>query len=112
MTPRTSDTIAPRRRLELEQVFNFRDLGGYRTVDGPQLRWGRVFRADGLHRLTESDLEAVRRLGLRTVIDLRTPAELAERGTFPVDAHPVDFHHLPIIDVVWDPDDLPVPASD
>jgi protein-tyrosine phosphatase len=47
----------------------------------------------------------LRPLGLRTVLDLRTAGELAERGTFPVDDHPVDFHHLPVIDVTWGRDD-------
>mgnify|MGYP003694070467 CR=1 FL=1 len=36
-------------------------------------------------------------------MDLRTDRELDERGTFPVDAYPVTFHHLPVIDVTWDP---------
>ena len=45
-----------------------------------------------------------RGLGLRTVIDLRTFAELEERGTFPRDSHPVNFHHVPVIDATWDVD--------
>ena len=42
-------------------------------------------------------------LGLRTVIDLRSDPELDERGRFPVDAHPVVFHHLPVVDKTWSP---------
>jgi protein-tyrosine phosphatase len=37
------------------------------------------------------------------VLDLRTPEELTERGRYPVGDHWVTFHHLPIIDVTWDP---------
>jgi protein-tyrosine phosphatase len=66
-------------------------------------RWQTLYRADGLHRLTGADVAALRHLGLRTVVDLRTDKELDERGTFPVDAYPVTFHHLPVIDVTWDP---------
>ncbi len=90
------------RVVELESVHNFRDLGGYPTADGRRTRWGRIFRADGLQRLTETDVDILRPLGLRTVIDLRTVRELDERGSFPIDLHPVEFHHLPVIDVTWD----------
>ena len=91
----------PRRLIRLDAVHNFRDLGGYPAADGRSTRWRTLFRADGLQRLAGDDLELVRELGLRTVIDLRTDAELAERGTFPHADHPVDFHHVPVIDSTW-----------
>ena len=91
----------PRRLISLDAVHNFRDMGGYPAADGRTTRWRRLFRADGLHRLIGEDLDLVRELGLRTVIDLRSHAELAERGTFPHDLHPVDFHHVPVIDSTW-----------
>jgi len=102
-------TLAPgtppigERHLPLAGALNFRDLGGYPTTDGHTTRWRTVFRADGLHQLTDTDLETLRPVSLRTVIDLRTAAELDERGRFPVDAHPVAYHHLSIIDQTWDP---------
>ena len=92
-----------RRLIALEAVHNFRDLGGYRTADGQTVRYGALFRADGLQRLTAADVETLRPLGLRTVIDLRTDREIVERGTFPRDAYPVRWHHLPVIDVTWEP---------
>ncbi|MEY2444594.1 MAG: protein-tyrosine phosphatase [Ilumatobacteraceae bacterium] len=91
----------PVRLVALEAVHNFRDLGGYATADGRCTRWRTLFRADGLYRLTAADVVALEPLGLRTVIDLRSSPELDERGTFPVDAHPVVFLHLPIIDATW-----------
>jgi protein-tyrosine phosphatase len=97
--------VALERLIKLEAVHNFRDLGGYATTDGRRTRWGRLYRADGLHRLTPGDVESLRPLGLRTVLDLRTANELAERGTFPVDTHPVEYHHLPVIDVTWSRDE-------
>jgi protein-tyrosine phosphatase len=97
--------VALERLIKLEAVHNFRDLGGYQTTDGRRTRWGLLYRADGLHRLTPADVESLRPLGLRTVLDLRTSTELAERGTFPVDAHPVEYHHLPVIDVTWSRDE-------
>ena len=96
-------TIAePDRRLILEAVHNFRDLGGYPTGDGRVTRWRTLYRADGLQRCSPADVETLRALDLHTVIDLRTDRELEERGRFPVDLYPVAFHHLPVIDVTWD----------
>jgi len=100
------DTVNhPSRLIVLEGVHNFRDLGGYPTESGRVTGWRRVFRADGLQRLTESDLEIVGRLGVRSVIDLRSHDEMIERGAFPVDRLSVDFHHLPVIDTTWDPEE-------
>src|SRR6478735_6927237 len=87
-------TLEAGRHVMLESAFNFRDLGGYPAGDGRRTRWRTLFRADGLHRLTEPDLDILRRLGLSTVIDLRTENELVERGRFPIEAHPVGYHHL------------------
>jgi protein-tyrosine phosphatase len=99
-------TRDPRRLVVLDTVHNFRDLGGYPVLDGARLvgttRWALLYRADGLYRLSPADLEVVRRLGLRTVVDLRSQPELDERGRFPTDAVDVEFHHLPIIDATWD----------
>jgi protein-tyrosine phosphatase len=91
----------PDRLVALEAVHNFRDLGGYRTADGRTTRWRTLFRADGLYRLTAADIVTLEPLGLRTVIDLRSAPELNERGRFPVEAHPVVFHHLPVVDTTW-----------
>lgn len=91
----------PARLVALEAVHNFRDLGGYATADGRRTRWRTLFRADGLYRLTPADVMALEPLGLRTVIDLRSAPELEERGRFPVDVHPVIYHHFPIIDATW-----------
>jgi protein-tyrosine phosphatase len=91
------------RHIALLGAVNFRDLGGYRTADGRRTRWRTLFRADGLSSLETSDLQVIRELGITTVIDLRTSAEL-ERGRFPVETVPVDYHHLPLLDEVPDPD--------
>lgn len=99
-----STTAVPDRLLTLEAVHNFRDLGGYTSADGRVTRWHTLYRADGLHRVSPADVSTLRALGLRTVIDLRTDKEVRDRGTFPVDAYPVTFHHLPVIDVTWDAD--------
>jgi protein-tyrosine phosphatase len=100
------DPTALDRSVQLDVVFNVRDLGGLPTVDGAEVRRGRVFRADGVNRLRGDDLEVVRGLGLRTVIDLRTEGEVRRHGRFPVEEHPVDWYALPMIQRMWSEDDL------
>jgi protein-tyrosine phosphatase len=85
------------RHISFEACFNFRDLGGYETVDGRRVGRGAVFRSDALHRLTDTDLELALGLGLRTIIDLRSSAELEEDGRFR-HADDVAFHHLPLFE--------------
>jgi protein-tyrosine phosphatase len=95
-------TSIPPRSVTLTGVYNFRDLGGYGAADGRTVRWRTLFRADGLDRLTPADVEVLRPFGLRTVVDLRMAHELEERGRFPVDAYPVTFHNLSVMDRTWD----------
>jgi len=84
-----------RRRVDLEGLHNFRDLGGYPTADGRRVRWGRVFRSDALHRMTEADVARVRALGIVSVIDLRAPDEVAHVGTGRIDELGARYRNLP-----------------
>jgi protein-tyrosine phosphatase len=67
-------TLAGERKVGLVGPVNFRDLGGYRTLDGSTVRWGRVFRSDALV-LHEQDVDEFAGLGIRTVYDLRSDLE-------------------------------------
>ncbi len=89
------------RRHPLVGADNFRDLGGYATSDGRRVAWGRLFRSGHLGHLTDADVGAVRRLGIRLVCDLRAPSERQDVASrFPVDTDvrvltmPVDFPAL------------------
>jgi protein-tyrosine phosphatase len=79
----------------IHQRFNLRDLGGLPVAGGGRVREGRLFRGAGLHRLEPEDLERLGPLGLRTAIDLRTPAEFAA-GSYPEGAAAV--HGMPIFE--------------
>jgi protein tyrosine/serine phosphatase len=87
----TVDRVVP-----FSTVFNFRDLGGYQAADGRTVRWGQLYRSDGLHRLTEGDFEGFAALGVHTVLDLRRPDELEADGrvaeSLGLDYHNVNFH--------------------
>jgi len=87
------------RRIELEGCFNFRDLGGYPTVDGQRVRWRQLFRSDALHHLTRVDVDrCVRELGIRCIVDLRSSGELGVEGRGLLESVPAEFHHLPLFD--------------
>ncbi|NHA00921.1 tyrosine-protein phosphatase [Nocardioides sp. W3-2-3] len=64
--------------LRLASADNFRDVAGpgYATTDGGRVRTGVFYRSNDL-RLTEADHGLLERIGLRAVIDLRSPAEIA-----------------------------------
>jgi len=85
----------PRRVIALEGVRNFRDLGGYPTVDGLVTVWGEVFRADAVSTLTEAGWEALGDLGIKRVYDLRRESE---RVRSPAVEHGLDHEviHLSI----------------
>jgi protein-tyrosine phosphatase len=75
-----------RRHILLEGSLNLRDLGGYDSGNRRRIREGCVFRSDELHSLTDTDLEAVTRLGIRVVFDLRNAHERTARpNRLPVD---------------------------
>jgi protein-tyrosine phosphatase len=86
---------APSRHVALDGAVNVRDIGGYRTSDGFQVTRGRLFRGDALSQLSGPDVERLDRLGLRTVIDFRTPGEVLLSGT---DRLPfaIEFVSLPV----------------
>ena len=65
------------RPIALEGATNFRDLGGYEALDGRRVRWRRLFRADGLHRLTPGDGATLAALGVEEALDLRYGPERA-----------------------------------
>jgi protein-tyrosine phosphatase len=97
-----------RRHLELAGTRNLRDIGGYRTGDGRQTRWGTVYRSDCLDRLTEANQQELITLGVRTIIDLRDNEEVAARPNVLRDSATVRYRRLP----VWDeppPKDVVLP---
>lgn len=56
--------IVTDRNLRLAGAPNTQDLGGYRTYDAKRVRFGRIFRSDGLDGLTEADRIRLESLGL------------------------------------------------
>ena len=88
-------TIAARRHIAFERLYNFRDLGGYPTADGRQVRWGLLYRSDSLGKLAGNDLDQFAAIGIRTVIDLRHSWEIDKRGRVP-EAAELEYHNYSI----------------
>ena len=70
-----TDASLPR-HLPCDACYNIRDVGGYATTDGGQIRWRALVRADNLCRLTPAGRAALVDHGVRTIIDLRSASEL------------------------------------
>jgi len=70
----------PERHVVLDGQPNFRDLGGYETVDGRTVKWGQVYRSGELPRLTDADVARLEKLGIRTVVNFLTEEEIEVRG--------------------------------
>jgi protein-tyrosine phosphatase len=84
----------PTRLLPLVGAYNFRDLGGYPTIDGRSTRWGQLYRSDTLHELTQQDLQLLRDIGLASVIDLRTANEVERTGRGVLGSEPIGYVNL------------------
>lgn len=66
--------------VTLAGVRNFRDIGGLPTTDGRRVRHGRYFRSGHLAKPTDGDRAALTALGIRLVVDLRSPADIELDG--------------------------------
>lgn len=88
-----------------EGVFNFRDLGGYTTIDGRHVRSGTLFRSDNLAQLTHRDIQTLKELKVQTIVDLRTDQELERRGSYEmIDGAFGTYIHVALMDVSSDPE--------
>lgn len=103
MTGSTPSELPPW-HVAVEGCVNFRDAGGWTTDDGGAVRRGRLYRSDDPIRITPAGREAVERLGLALVVDLRQQAQF---GRSPGFVEPARTAHVPLVDQVVDPDHPP-----
>lgn len=75
----------------LSGTFNFRDIGGLRTIDGGRTRSGVLLRSAQLDKLDDLGRDTLLGLGVTAVHDLRGPTEIASSGH---DALPERVRHL------------------
>lgn len=82
--PRAPLRTPAQRAVLLAGTRNTRDLGGLPAAGG-YVRNGKVYRSGALCFATEVDVETLRRLGLTTVLELRTDEEIQRDGPDRVD---------------------------
>lgn len=85
------------RRLPFGAMMNLRDIGGYPAANGAATVFGRFLRGDAPSRVSDAEADALRGMGVTTVIDLRsddetqrTPSALQGREGF-------DTRHIGLI---------------
>ena len=65
------------RNVNIPGIQNFRDLGGYPSYPGKkQMRWGMIYRSAEIDSLEYCSRRELKNLGIKTLIDLRTPSEI------------------------------------
>ena len=89
--------IHPGRIVYFEGNDNFRDLGGYTNDQGRQIKWGLVYRAGKLDKLTTNDHEIFSALQIRTVVDFRRRDEVASYPNNLPSKQDINYVHLPIV---------------
>ncbi|MCD7971532.1 MAG: tyrosine-protein phosphatase [Candidatus Azobacteroides sp.] len=70
----TYSNIVSNRVIQVDSVLNVRDLGGYKTEDKKNVKWGKLYRAGHLN-LKESGNDLFNSLRVKTIIDFRSDAE-------------------------------------
>lgn len=79
-----------------ENVFNFRDAGGYRTNNGHTVKLGCLFRSGAFSAPTDSDLAKLSDLGIKLLVDLRGQSEQVQSPNRLPDRGRPDMLSLPI----------------
>ncbi|MDR0748950.1 MAG: tyrosine-protein phosphatase [Tannerellaceae bacterium] len=93
-----AETVAAR-FVPMDSVPNFRDLGGYASYGNKKkIRWGKVFRSGKIERLSPRDSIKLNKLGIKTIIDLRTEEEQAASPA----SHTARIIHIPVSNGKWD----------
>lgn len=61
--------------FRMEAINNFRDIGGYSTLNQRQIKWGKVYRTGDFSELTTNDYKTLQNLNVKTIIDFRAEEE-------------------------------------
>lgn len=85
--------VLAERTLVVDGMNNFRDMGGYRTVDGKHVKWGKLYRSDHLYNATEKGVEYLNTLHIHSIVDYRSDSEI-EKYPNHVIAGDVTTYHL------------------
>jgi protein-tyrosine phosphatase len=63
----------------IKSILNFRDAGGIPLQGGKKMKRGLLYRSANPDRISAKDIEKLKHLGIKTVIDLRAPYEYTKK---------------------------------
>jgi protein-tyrosine phosphatase len=88
------------RFVQMDSVLNFRDSGGYASSGNrKKIRWGKIFRSGKIGALSLRDSVKLTKLGIKTILDLRSEEELESS---PAGYTKAGIVHTPVSNGKWD----------
>jgi len=87
------------------RLNNLRDLGGI-PVAGGVIADGHLFRSDDVSTVPAEEARELWERGIRTIIDLRSPAEADHTGRGPLGDLPTEYHRLSLLRGGAEPDEF------
>ncbi|WNJ18462.1 tyrosine-protein phosphatase [Pontibacter sp. G13] len=97
--------MVAQRRLPLDGSYNFRDMGGIKTIDGYTVKFNKLFRSGSLADLSEDDKALLNTINFSTFFDFRRHEEI-EAEPDPWEEMGVNYLHVPIGDTSLSRDKL------
>ncbi|NMC40287.1 MAG: tyrosine-protein phosphatase [Bacteroidales bacterium] len=102
--------------ISFNSILNFRDAGGLSTISGGSVRKGIIYRSANPDRISKKDIKSLKKLGIKTIVDLRAPGEFRKRKAEIPDIEvinlPLDFEGVtrqrirPLIKRNFNPDEI------
>lgn len=87
----------PLRRYPFENISNFHDLGGYFAGADGMTRYGVFFRSARLSRATPAELDRLKEMNIRTIIDLRMGEEIKDRPDAGMRDEALGWQHISLM---------------
>ncbi|MGN1343214.1 MAG: tyrosine-protein phosphatase [Traorella sp.] len=84
--------IIGERLIEEVGILNFRDLGGYETMDGKQVKYGCFYRSSPIVFNDEKSRNCFNELNMKAILDFRSQVEVNQRADEKFDN--VSYYHI------------------